>query len=98
MTRAPRHDVRRNPSPAPEHVPGPAPVAGGVRPLPGRALTTLQRTAGNRAVAGLLQQVTVQRHSSWEHTLLGDTRRRSWAGRRSRTPRASTCSRPSGSG
>jgi hypothetical protein len=36
------------------------------------AVTTLQRAAGNSAVAGLLRP-TVQRHSSWEHALLGDT-------------------------
>jgi hypothetical protein len=49
-------------------------VAGGVRrPGLGPAVTTLQRSAGNRAVAGLLRPPTVQRHSSWEHALLGDT-------------------------
>jgi hypothetical protein len=42
---------------------------------PGLAGTVLrlQRTAGNRAVAGLLRPPTVQRHNSWEHALLGDT-------------------------
>ncbi|MFL6074572.1 MAG: hypothetical protein ACJ73S_14350 [Mycobacteriales bacterium] len=39
-------------------------------PSLGAAVTTLQRTAGNRAVSGMLR---VQRHSSWEHALLGDT-------------------------
>lgn len=36
-------------------------------------LAHLQRTAGNRAVAALLRPVSVQRHNSWEHALLGDT-------------------------
>ncbi len=42
------------------------------------ALLALQRTAGNRAVADLVTVqrpvVTVQRHNSYEHALMGDTR------------------------
>jgi len=41
---------------------------------PGEAsLLELQRSAGNAATTGALQQVTVQRHASFEHTLLGNT-------------------------
>src|SRR3954469_3833655 len=38
-----------------------------------RTVGSLQRAAGNRSVARLLRPVTVPRHSSWEHALLGDT-------------------------
>lgn len=39
-----------------------------------RWVLRLQATAGNRATTALLgRSLTVQRHSSWEHTLLGDT-------------------------
>ena len=59
-------------------------VSGYGRAFPGRAQVTpsavlnLQRWAGNRGVVGLLSPrpatpVVVQRHSSFEHTLLGNT-------------------------
>jgi hypothetical protein len=37
------------------------------------AMLSLQRSAGNRAVTTLTKPVSVQRHASWEHALLGDT-------------------------
>jgi hypothetical protein len=59
---------------APDQRTVPALVRGGAR-HPGLAATVLrlQRSAGNQAVAGMLRPVTVQRHNSWEHALLGDT-------------------------
>jgi hypothetical protein len=45
---------------------GPGRAGGG-----GPGVLRLQRAAGNRAVTGLVK--VVQRHSSWEHALLGDT-------------------------
>jgi hypothetical protein len=51
---------------------------GGIRRGPHHDLAALQRQAGNRAVAGLAdagnrRPQVVQRHSSWEHVMLGDT-------------------------
>jgi hypothetical protein len=41
---------------------------------PDRAvLGAVQRSAGNRAAVRLVESLAVQRHSSWEHALLGDT-------------------------
>jgi hypothetical protein len=46
---------------------------GGAAKATGAGVLRLQRSAGNKAVAGLLKPVAVQRHNSWEHALLGDT-------------------------
>jgi hypothetical protein len=64
----------------PKPAPGARPPATREQP-PDHRLTALQRAAGNRAVTRLtgtaspadLTRLPVQRHSSWEHTLLGDT-------------------------
>jgi hypothetical protein len=74
-------------------------VPGGVRhPGLGPAVATLQRSAGNRAVAGLLGAPTVQRHSSWEHALLGDTPPAQLGSAAVTNAPASTCLPASGSG
>jgi hypothetical protein len=56
-----------------ESTSGPQNEAQGTDTLYG-AILRLQRSAGNRAVSSMLQpmRVTVQRHSSFEHRLLGD--------------------------
>ena len=51
---------------------------GGKWQRPAHGLVALQRDAGNRAVCGLPglhphRDLVVQRHSSWEHVMLGDT-------------------------
>src|SRR4051812_1553991 len=70
---APRSVARLTDADAGDQPAATALVAGVRHPeLRGRGVS-LQRAAGNRAIAGLLRPVTVQRHSSWEHALLGDT-------------------------
>jgi len=53
----------------------PRPPHAGNRRGPRDDLAALQRQAGNRAVAGIAARppLAVQRHSSWEHVMLGDT-------------------------
>ena len=42
---------------------------------PENPILVMQRTAGNRAVGRLLERdaLTIRRHSSWEHAMIGDT-------------------------
>lgn len=74
---------RRSPRPLPA---GPIVVSRSVAPTarrPQQRIVKLQQLAGNQAVCGLLRApsppvtgpvLTVQRHSSWEHKMLGDVK------------------------